>query len=293
MKEHCTCRLSDGATIGFALYGDANGVPLLFNHGWPGSRLQGRILHEPALQLGVKVIAPERPGIGLSSPRSPFSLTSWAYCVRGLTSALGLKRSYLLGVSGGSPYTLASAAKDPERFISAGICCGAPPLGDDPERQRRLHWMYRFLIHIDQRAPVLSVPLMNLTRAAILGLPESIWMRALSACMPRPDRQALRHAQNRRIMAFSVQEAYRNGSSPLVQDGRRILSSWGFPVESIPLAVHFWHGLRDRNIPRESIRALVGRIPKSVEHVCDEDGHYSLPLMRTREILHSLLTSGE
>src|SRR5436190_495123 len=35
-----TLRLADGRALGFRIYGDAGGTPLLFLHGTPGSRLK-------------------------------------------------------------------------------------------------------------------------------------------------------------------------------------------------------------------------------------------------------------
>ena len=41
-------RLADGRALGFRIYGDADGTPLLFLHGTPGSRLKFVIGHEAA-----------------------------------------------------------------------------------------------------------------------------------------------------------------------------------------------------------------------------------------------------
>src|SRR5512141_2763064 len=59
-------RLSGGRLLGYAEYGDPAGAPVFYFHGWPSSRLEGRAAHAPALNLGLRLVAPERPGYGLS-----------------------------------------------------------------------------------------------------------------------------------------------------------------------------------------------------------------------------------
>jgi hypothetical protein len=55
-------RLPDGRALGFCVYGDPAGAPMLFLHGTPGSRFQVAIAHEACQSLGVALIAPDRWG---------------------------------------------------------------------------------------------------------------------------------------------------------------------------------------------------------------------------------------
>ena len=64
-----TVRLADGRQLGFASFGDADGIPMFYLHGSFGSRLEGRLTHPSALHRHVRVIAPDRPGFGLSHQR--------------------------------------------------------------------------------------------------------------------------------------------------------------------------------------------------------------------------------
>lgn len=59
--------LSDGRKLGYSEYGAQRGLPVLGFHGTPGSRFMFRLVHEPARRLGLRIIAPERPGFGLST----------------------------------------------------------------------------------------------------------------------------------------------------------------------------------------------------------------------------------
>lgn len=290
MRTALTRRLSDGTTIGYAEYGDPGGIPLLYFHGWPGSRLQAKIIDEPARRRGIRVIAPDRPGIGLSSPASLCSIRQWTETVGHFADASGIDRFLVLGVSGGGPYALACGSVMPERILAAGACCSAPPLSLI-DNLAGLHWLYRLLITIDRRSPRLSVLLMASTRLYVRGLPKAFFLTPLIALLPGPDRRAMVRTEYLLPIAEAVQEAYRQGAAHVIRDARRIRDPWGFDLETVPLAFHFWHGCRDRNIPIKMVRFISRRVPKSVERIYENDGHYSLPLLRSGAILDDLLSA--
>ena len=64
MTDTYTLELNDGRTLAYACYGRADGKPLHFMHGFPGSRYQAALIYEQAKSGGVFVVAPERPGFG-------------------------------------------------------------------------------------------------------------------------------------------------------------------------------------------------------------------------------------
>jgi pimeloyl-ACP methyl ester carboxylesterase len=64
-----TLLLPDGRTLGYSQFGLLTGRPILYLHGHPGSRLEGTHLHDAALKVGARIVAADRPGVGLSSPQ--------------------------------------------------------------------------------------------------------------------------------------------------------------------------------------------------------------------------------
>ena len=59
-------RLPDGRRVGYADYGDPDGFPVFALHGTPGSRTMFRLADASAALKGLRLIAPDRPGYGLS-----------------------------------------------------------------------------------------------------------------------------------------------------------------------------------------------------------------------------------
>lgn len=65
--ENQVVSLSDGRKLGYALYDDDKGFPVLYFHGLPGSRLEAGKLAFSALKMQICLIGIDRPGMGLSS----------------------------------------------------------------------------------------------------------------------------------------------------------------------------------------------------------------------------------
>jgi len=98
-----SCALSDGRLLAYQCYGQVDGRPLYFFHGFPGSRLQAALLHEQALAAGVCLVAPDRPGFGRSTPDPQRTISGWSADVAQLADHLGHERFGVLGVSCGGP----------------------------------------------------------------------------------------------------------------------------------------------------------------------------------------------
>lgn len=91
-----TLTLPDGRKLGYAQYGSLTGRPIFFLHGLPGSRLEGAGFHALGLELGARVIAVDRPGIGWSSPHPNRTLLDHAKDLECLADYLGLDRYSVL-----------------------------------------------------------------------------------------------------------------------------------------------------------------------------------------------------
>src|SRR5712691_1427048 len=122
--------LENSGVIAFEEYGDANGVPVIFCHGWPSSRTMARLTDEPARDLGIRIISPDRPGISGSSLQPDRKLADWPRLVERIADHLGIRDFRILAISGGAPYAYATAAAMPERVRAIAIVGGAAPIAE-------------------------------------------------------------------------------------------------------------------------------------------------------------------
>ena len=128
LRENCYLYLKDGRRLGYLECGDPKGKPVLCFHGYPGSRLDFRWLEQAAGNRGLKLIAVDRPGIGLSDPVEPRSLTDFGGDIEELMERLRLKRPVVMGVSGGGPYVLACLSRLEKKIRAGVVVCGLGPM---------------------------------------------------------------------------------------------------------------------------------------------------------------------
>src|SRR4029079_1264468 len=129
--------VGDDRQIGFAEFGDPQGRAIFWLHGTPGARrqipMEARVYAE---QRHIRLIGVDRPGIGSSSPYQYDTVFAFAEALRTIADTLGIDRFEVIGLSGGGPYTLATAAAMPDRVVAAGVLGGvAPMVGPDAIRR--------------------------------------------------------------------------------------------------------------------------------------------------------------
>lgn len=122
-----TIDLDDGRTLAYCEFGDPTGSPVFVFHGGVGSRGFGLLFDDTASDLGVRIIAADRPGYGRSDPQPDRTLLDWPDDVSVLGDALGLDAFSVLGVSGGGPWAAACAAAIPDRLTAVGLVSAMGP----------------------------------------------------------------------------------------------------------------------------------------------------------------------
>lgn len=270
--------------------GDPHGTPILFFHGWPASRLQGAGFSVEARELGARILAPDRPGIGLSSPQPGRRLLDWPPLVREMARQLGLTRFHVLGVSGGGPYALAAAWALPDLVQAASIVSGAPPLGPEVDR-RGLLPIYRALLTCYHRFPGLLATLFRVARPlATLQPPAWLWPLLLRA-VPADDRGALRDPAVFSGSMACYREAWRGSGRGVFTDAEVYGQPWGFAPEEVTVPVRLWHGRADASFSWRLAEALARRLPHCQTHFLEGEGHFSLPIRHRRAILTDLLAT--
>lgn len=278
-----TLRLPHGGTLGWREYGDPQGEPVVFLHGWPSSSAQGIFLEETGRQRGMRVLAVDRPGLGGSSRIPDRGFLHLPPLVDELADSLGIGKFRVLGVSGGGPYALACAWALPHRILQTTICCGAPPL-DSAEARRRFWLPYRAMLAVQDRWPLaLQALLAPATLAARVRPPWPVMRLLLLATTPR-DREALARRDRFDLFYPSFRDAMRSGWRGIYEDGRSYAQPWPFDPAEIQVPVSLWHGTMDKNFHHSLAERLASRIPGATFHL-REEGHYSLPFFCMEELV--------
>jgi pimeloyl-ACP methyl ester carboxylesterase len=283
-EEDRGIRLADGRWLGYGEHGDPTGRPVLFFHGLGTTR----VICPPnaiASELGVRLIAPDRPGIGLSDRLPARQLLDWPGDVRELADALGLERFSIVGWSGGGPYALACGYALPDRVDGIALVSAPAPLAGstDPAYLRRFD---RSAARAADRAPwVIRLALWHWGRAqrrdAARFFEESV------AEMCEADQEVLSEPELRGRMIANSDELYRQGGLGMYDEALVLARPWGFELSDLSVPVTMWHGARDSTVPTGMATHLEQSIPGARLRLYEDEGHHLL-YRYWREILNDL-----
>lgn len=275
--------LADGRVLAYATYGSPDGCPLFLMHGCPGSRRDGALFDEGLLaELHVRLIVPDRPGLGRSSAHPRRSLAGWPADLAALADALGLELFAVAGISGGGPYALAAAAALPDRVTGLALISSLGPLSEPglaramgPGRLLFTPWL----------APLYA----RLMRAAI-GDPRRALERVLAALPPEDQACFAEWPELGPALLASMAEAFRQGPRGLAQDARLLGGPWRLDLAGLVAPTWLWHGEADRNAPVAMGRYLADTVPGCQAIVLPGEGHFG-PLCRHSEAILATLIS--
>jgi pimeloyl-ACP methyl ester carboxylesterase len=277
--------LADGRDLAYAEYGDPAGFPVLSFHGGPSSRLDAAPADPAARALGVRLISPDRPGIGRSSYQPGRRLLDWPDDMAQLTAALAIDRFAVMGWSAGGQYAAVCAARMPGRVTAAALLSSAVPL-DLYGTSRGLSSDDQILLFLVRHAPWLARVLL---RGAIADASDARLLSGMKLSLPAVDREVIRQAGPPHQAVAFLKESMRQGTRGCVQDYRVFGDPWGFELEEIRVPVHIWEGTEDHTGPPGYREFLTQHIPQATLTVVPGEGHLSLLPHRAEEILGDLL----
>lgn len=261
-----------GRAVGFAEWGDPAGFPVFAHHGTPACRLAFDWTHDRARVLGVRILAPDRPGIGISDA-STFTPATVARDVAALATALSIERYGVLGWSGGGPFAIASAFVDPARVAGAVIASGVGDVARDGHLGS-LNFIDRTAYRLALRAPWALRPMFSAGAWAMSRFP-GLAMRTAEGELSPTDRRAWAKVDSRaprERMGFFL-GAFARGSRGVVEDYRALARPFDFLPDDSRVPVHLWQGTDDRMVPMAHVTALTARIPWAKLHPVEGEGH--------------------
>jgi len=282
-----TIKLKNGLNLGYAEHGDPRGVIMFYYHGWPSARVQGELMDEVGKKFGLRIISPDRPGIGLSDYQPNRQLRDWPETLAQLAAHVQAEKFHIMGWSGGGPYVLATALAMPERVISATICCGAPPLKF--LGYQHMFWVYRMMIHLRGIFPSVLGLVLRIGKAITGGQPDKAPLKWMLGMLGVEDRRVLADPYIFKVVRGGMIEALRRGPKMVIADADIYLSEWDFEVSRIDPLIHFWHGKEDRNISWKYSEQIAALMPHTTTHWLEKEGHYSLPITHIERIVKHAL----
>lgn len=277
--------LADGRQLGYREVGPPGGHPVLFFHGLGTSRVICPADGDLAAELGARLIAVDRPGIGLSERLPRRRLLDWPADVAQLADRLGLERFSVIGWSGGGAYAAATSFALPDRVSLCGLVSAPAPIAGvkDAEYLRRFH---RTAAGAARGAPwMVRLAMWNWGRPQRRDA-EGFFDKSFAE-MCKADQEVLSEPGLRRQMIDNSAEIYRQGGRGLGDEALVLARRWGFEPRAIQVPVRIWHGERDEVVPVAMARYMAEQIPGAKAAFYADEGHHLL-YRRWRDILRTL-----
>ena len=281
-------RLGDGRALGFKVWGDPAGAPLLFLHGTPGSRLQIGIGHEAGRELGLAIIAPDRWGYGLSDAAPTATLPAFAADMAALMEHLGYAQFAVGGISGGGPYATAVAAFLAPQVMALALVSPMGPVADPASRQA-LSLFHRFCFGALPRSPTAIALVFALFRASLERSPRLAALLATLRAGPR-DKALIARPEIARWLLGSFQEGLKRGLAGPVLDVQLFARGWDLDFAAVRAPARLWIGSADTAVPVASARLLARSIRACAITELPTEGHFWVAA-RYREVLEWIATA--
>lgn len=228
--------------------GPPDGIPLVFHHGTPGAATPIRAIERAAIDRGLRLTTTSRPGYGGSTRQPGRSVVDVVADMSAVLDALGAKRCFVAGWSGGGPHALACAARL-EAAEAVLVIAGVAPsegasldwmagMGADNVAEFGAAWqgegtLRSFLDPVREQ-------LKDVTVADIIA--------SLSSVLPDVDRAAL-SGEFGEDMAVAFHEGLRLSIDGWLDDDLAFTKPWGFALDEIAKPVMIWQGSADLMVP--------------------------------------------
>jgi pimeloyl-ACP methyl ester carboxylesterase len=261
--------------ITYAEYGPPSGVPVVFFHGTPGSRLLGTVLEPAAREHGIRLLAPDRPGYGRSTPWPGHSVRDAAEFVLPVLDDADVETVGLIAFSGGGPYALSTAAVRADRVSHVDIIAGATP----PTVSEETPAIQQLLSKIATTTPAVLRGLFAGQAWLAERLDPSFVVGQYTANQSTvPDATA-------ELVKRDFIEAFARSRCGAVTEFRNTAADWNIDHGEIHADVRLWHGTKDTNVPITDVHRLKRMIPSADLHSIDDADHLQTLLRSLPEVL--------
>ncbi|MGC4936981.1 alpha/beta fold hydrolase [Kribbella sp. DT2] len=232
----------DGRIVGYSLYGDPDGVPVVFHVGTPSTRQRRPDVVRATADSGIRLLTFDRPGYAESTRQVGRRVADVAADVRLLADAQGWERFAVAGGSGGGPHALACAALMPERVVRCAVVGGiAPAPADGPEPTEEA---------LRPGTEQTAREIMALIEA---GGPE---------IPPGPNEPAGPPALEDPAAMARVRATFVDSHDGWIDDNLAFARDWGFALGAIAVPVSLWFGSAGER-DRQQAAQLAAAIPSA------------------------------
>lgn len=264
--------LSDGRQMEYLEYGDPTGRAVIYNHGMPGSGLEASVLDPLFKEAGLRLICPNRPGVGKSSPIKHYHLAQITRDLLQLVEYKQLNDITLIGwSSGGVPALWQSRylADQARQVILLSSYSHFDELDACPEARYGQAQQLKWLLN---RLPRTS-RLLNFALSVLAKVSHKNYLKAVMKQLAPQDQKLFGAAHLQLPLLASHQQALTNNRRVMFQDLLSQFQPWPFPLNSIKTPVTIFQGTKDPFISERIGQHLADSLPNSEYCLLQDQAH--------------------
>ncbi|WP_446469030.1 alpha/beta fold hydrolase [Xenorhabdus stockiae] len=272
--------LPDARTLHWYEWGPITGKPLIF---CTGAGMSGSLgFGEQELErLNIRLIVPDRPGLGNSSLHSHKTLVSFAQDVAEILKLCGLQKCMVLGFSQGAVFalTLAKICKATGLAIVAG-----QDQFNYPATQQLLNQDVVNMVKQRNAEPEM------LKQWVSQNITADWLMNFIMAHSSEVDLSL--YSQPNFLQAYRqcLNEGFSQGAEGYAQDLLLTFGQWPFDPEDITCPVHLWYGKQDAStVHSPDFGEILSKRSPHAEHTVFDNEGGSLLWRQSKDILEKLV----
>ncbi|MDI9244273.1 alpha/beta hydrolase [Marinobacter sp. CHS3-4] len=238
----------------------------------PGSRLEGRFLHEQAAHHGFRLITPDRPGIGNSDYQPGRTLLDYPEDIRQLLDRLELNRFTHIGWSSGASRTLACGYRLSDR-MDLGVCLSGYTHFAE---YQGTHYLIEGTRWPGPRLAWYSPALVRLVVHLVTWLSQrypGLYLREARHLVHEGDRQLLLELNKQNAFRNDQVACLNSGGKAIATDLLTELGHWQFQLADVQVPIWIYQGEEDAFIPIDYAQHLADKLPSPTLTLMPDYGH--------------------
>jgi pimeloyl-ACP methyl ester carboxylesterase/DNA-binding CsgD family transcriptional regulator len=273
MKLRRSVALPDGRKLSYLEQGAPGGEPVLLFHNLPyGDELPAAAI-ERCHREGLRIIAPQRPGFGESTPLPGLDcaglLDQVAADTGELLRQLGIRRALVVSHSTGAAFALRFATRHPDSVTGLVALARAPIwreewLAATPRRQR-------LMLRLARQMPQL-VPVLVWSMAACMDSPFAREFVAFNCRDGAADSRAVENSETVELIAGGSVRALRPSVDAFARETQVVMMDLAEEARQCRHRFHILHGAADAIVDVGQSRTFVDEVPGTTLDVLEDAG---------------------
>ena len=291
-RPHQGAELFTGAhgVVGLHCFGPPDGIPVLFMHGALFGIAAFGPMRAAAETLGLRIIAPERPGYGYTPcAHGTDPVTQACAQALDLLDRRGIGRVGVLAHDIGTRFAARLAHDAPDRVAAVIAAPATPPMqtwaqtSDMPTRHRVNAWAAQHLPAMMDK--IVMIGLRQIARRGIEVIPQLVF----EGC--DHDQAFLARAEAGEALQEGFHLAWAQHGEGFRADMRLTNENWVAEAARIKVPFLCLHGARSQTVSRRAVAQLAETLPQGQFQLVEDAGH-SMPLSHPAVALRAALVAG-